>query len=79
MANRNDFGPHIRAGRALKRMSQADLAKVFGVDKSLISHWESGARVIGHAHFVTLCRLFGWTGKQKDAMERLKLDAEASA
>lgn len=41
-AERKRIGREIRAARDAKGLSQPALAKLLGVDKSTISHWESG-------------------------------------
>ncbi|HET9656433.1 MAG TPA: helix-turn-helix transcriptional regulator [Kineosporiaceae bacterium] len=52
---------NIRAERARRRMTQADLAQAIGWPRSSIHDIEAGRRKISPDDLVALCRVFGIT------------------
>ena len=53
------FGKNVRKLRARKRISQSQMAESMGLDKTLISHYERGARIPNYRRLAELANFFG--------------------
>lgn len=64
MARNDGFASTLRALRAKEDMTQAELARQIGVDKSTIINWESGEYMPNLRIATTLADIFGVTLEQ---------------
>lgn len=54
--NMGNYGRLLTYIRVAKNLSQDDLAKIIGIDKSLVSRYESGHRNLHEAKFKEFCK-----------------------
>jgi transcriptional regulator with XRE-family HTH domain len=55
----SELGDAIRAGRERRGLTQAELAREFGISKSAVNQWESGRNVPDQRKLGTLVRVLG--------------------